>query len=141
MYYGLVLLLILLSLLLLSSSLLLLLPLFILLFQMIQESSGWIPVQFKVIKWAANYCIFFFSFFFIIIFVFTCVYFASGSKCGLSTSLTSGEMAAGKLVLFNALHSSSLALEKAALSLTGGERRERRGGETESERRLQRWKR
>lgn len=50
----------------------------------------------------------------------TCVYFASGSKCGLSTPLTSGELAAGKLVLFIALHSSSLALGKDGLSLTGG---------------------
>lgn len=59
----------------------------------------------------------------------TCVYFASGSKCGLSTPLTSGELAAGKLVLFIALHSSSLALGKDGLSLTGGGRRhtEKRG--------------
>lgn len=57
------------------------------------------------------------------------MYFASGSKCGLSTPLTSGELAGGKLVLFIALHSSSLALEKDGLSLTGGakERREKRG--------------
>lgn len=63
-------------------------------------------------------------------FTFTCVYFASGSKCGLSTPLTSGELAGGKLVLFIALHSSSLVLEKDGLSLTGGakekERREER---------------
>lgn len=68
-----------------------------------------------------------FHYLFIYIF-FTCVYFASGSKCGLSTPLTSGELAGGKLVLFIALHSSSLALEKDGLSLTGGakERREER---------------
>lgn len=58
-------------------------------------------------------------------FFFTCVYFASGSKCGLSTPLTSGELAGGKLVLFIALHSSSLALEKDGLSLTGGQKRQR----------------
>lgn len=34
--------------------------------------------------------------------------------------LTSGELAGGKLLLFIALHSSSLALEKDGLSLTGG---------------------
>lgn len=55
----------------------------------------------------------------------TCVYFASGSKCGLSTPLTSGELAGGKLVLFIVLHSSSLALEKDGLSLTGGQKRKR----------------
>lgn len=58
------------------------------------------------------------------------MYFASGSKCALSMPLTSGELAGGKLVLFIALHSSSLALEKDGLSLTGGakekERREER---------------
>lgn len=57
--------------------------------------------------------------------VVTCVYFASGSKCGLSTPLTSGELAGGKLVLFIALHSSSLALGKDGLSLTGGQKRKR----------------
>ena len=60
----------------------------------------------------------------------TCEYFASGSKCGLSPPLTSGELAAGKLVLFIALHSSSLALGKDGLSLTGGaQEKERRQGE------------
>lgn len=53
----------------------------------------------------------------------TCVYFASGSKCGLSTS---GELAAGKLVLFIALHSSSLALGNDAVSLTVGQKIQRR---------------
>lgn len=53
------------------------------------------------------------------------MYFASGSKCGLSTPLTSGELAdGGKLVLFIALHSSSLALGKDGLSLTGGVKKE-----------------
>ena len=67
-------------------------------------------------------------------FSFTCVYFASGSKCGLSTPLTSGELAGGKLVLFIALHSSSLALGKDGLSLTGGGRRDReKRGEGKSE--------
>lgn len=47
--------------------------------------------------------------------------FASwGSKCALSTPLTRDELAGGKLLLFIALHSSSLALEKDGLSLTGG---------------------
>lgn len=55
----------------------------------------------------------------------TCVYFASGSKCGLSTPLTSAELAAGKLVLFIALHSSSLALGNDGLSLTGGQKTHR----------------
>lgn len=55
------------------------------------------------------------------------MYFASGSKCGLSTPLTSGELAGGKLVLFIAPQSSSLALEKDGLSLTGGHKREKRG--------------
>lgn len=54
------------------------------------------------------------------------MYFASGSKCGLSTPLTSGELAGGKLVLFIALHSSSLALEKDGLSLTGGAKEKER---------------
>lgn len=62
----------------------------------------------------------------VLFFFFTCVYFASGSKCGLSTPLTSGELAGGKLVLFIALHSSSLALEKDGLSLTGGQKRDRK---------------
>jgi len=53
------------------------------------------------------------------------VYFASGTKCGLSMPLTSGELAGGKLLPFLALHSSSLALEKGGLSLTGGGKRER----------------
>lgn len=53
----------------------------------------------------------------------TCVYFASGSKCGLSTS---GELAAGILVLFIALHSSSLALGNDAVSLTVGQKTHRR---------------
>lgn len=53
----------------------------------------------------------------------TCVYFASGSKCALSTS---GELAAGKLVLFAALHSSSLALGNDAVSLTVGQKTQRR---------------
>ena len=68
-------------------------------------------------------------------FCFTCVYFASGSKCGLSTPLTSGELAGGKLVLLIALHSSSLALGKDGLSLTGGAKREKREerGEEKSE--------
>ena len=68
-------------------------------------------------------------------FCFTCVYFASGSKCGLSTPLTSGELAGGKLVLLIALHSSSLALGKDGLSLTGGAKRETREerGEEKSE--------
>ena len=39
--------------------------------------------------------------------------------------MTSGALAAGKLVLFLALHSSSLALEKDELSLTGGQKRKR----------------
>lgn len=54
---------------------------------------------------------------------FTCVYFASGSKWGLSTPLTSGEIAGEKLLLLIALHSSSLALGKDGLSLTGGQNR------------------
>lgn len=63
---------------------------------------------------------------------FTCVYFASGSKCGLSTPLTSGELAGGKLVLLIALHSSSLALENDGLSLTGGgQKREEKRGKSE----------
>lgn len=53
------------------------------------------------------------------------MYFASGSKCGLSMPLTREELAGGKLVLFIALHSSSLALEKDGLSLTGGQKRKR----------------
>ena len=53
---------------------------------------------------------------------FTCVYFASGSKWGLSTPLTSAELAGGKLLLFTALHSSSLALGNGEMSLTGGKR-------------------
>lgn len=55
---------------------------------------------------------------------FTCVYFASGSKWGLSTPLTSGEFAGEKLLLLIALHSSSLALGKDGLSLTGGQNRD-----------------
>lgn len=51
------------------------------------------------------------------------MYFASGSKCGLSTS---GELAAGKLVLFIARHSSSLALGNDAVSLTVGQKTQRR---------------
>lgn len=66
----------------------------------------------------------------------TCVYFASGSKCGLSTPLTSGELAAGKLVLFIALHSSSLALGKDGLSLTGGQKTQRREDSLRSWKRL-----
>lgn len=64
-------------------------------------------------------------------FFFTCVYFASGSKCGLSTPLTSGELAGGKLVLLKALHSSSLALEKDGLSLTGGAKEKERREESQ----------
>lgn len=64
---------------------------------------------------------------------FTCVYFASGSKCGLSTPLTSGELAGGKLVLFIALHSSSLALGKDGLSLTGGAKEKQRREESQRE--------
>lgn len=60
------------------------------------------------------------------------MYFASGSKCGLST--TSAELAGGKLVLFIAIHSSSLALEKDGLSLTGGAKeKERREGSHQRE--------
>lgn len=59
------------------------------------------------------------------------MYFASGSKCGLSTPLTSGELAGGKLVLFIALHSSSLALEKDGLSLTGGAKEKERREESQ----------
>lgn len=47
--------------------------------------------------------------------------------------MTSGALNAGKLVLFIALHSSSLALEKDELSLTGGQKR-RRGEERLKER-------
>lgn len=54
------------------------------------------------------------------------LYFAWGSKCGLSTS---GELAAGKLVLFIALHSSSLALGNDAVSLTVGQKTQNRGEE------------
>lgn len=70
-------------------------------------------------------CLFSFLFFF------TCVYFASGSKCGLATPLTSGELAGGKLVLLIALHSSSLALEKDGLSLTGGAKEKEKRGKSE----------
>lgn len=52
----------------------------------------------------------------------TCVCFASGSKWGLSTS---AELAAGKLVLLTALHSSSLALGNDAVSLTVGQETQR----------------
>lgn len=57
------------------------------------------------------------------------MYFASGSKCALSTPLTSGELAGRKLVLLIALHSSRVVLGKDGLSLTG------RGGKREREKR------
>lgn len=53
------------------------------------------------------------------------MYLASGSKFGLSTPLTSAEVAGGKLVLLIALHSSSLVLGKDGESLTGGQNRDR----------------
>lgn len=43
--------------------------------------------------------------------------------------MTSGALAAGKLVLFLALHSCSLALEKDELSLTGGAKEKESRGE------------
>lgn len=67
------------------------------------------------------------------------MYFASGSKCALSTPLTSGELAGRKLVLLIALHSSSLVLGKDGLSLTGRgakEKERREGGQEETVLRL-----
>lgn len=65
------------------------------------------------------------------------MYFASGSKCALSTPLTSGELAGGKLVLLIALHSSSLVLGKDGLSLTGrGAKEKERREEREVRRRF-----
>ena len=55
------------------------------------------------------------------------MYIASESKWALSTPVSSGEFAGGKLVLFIALHSSSLAQGNEGLSLTGSKTETERG--------------